>query len=376
MKIDEFAAVRGFEEWDDWRTTNTNNTTATKSRQPPHLASEDALRDMDQIATSVRRYHRCPTEEAATNNHMNELVVLRFDVNHGCAFGFNDPIMTHPHAPYWLLVNHDVAYPPGVLEEMGRRLEGQAKSLLAIQTFGYVYGRGTLQNPFSNFAVTATSVARVGLFDEDVFPAYYEDDDYRDRVRYVLGKWEGTNVHLVGDTHDNQSGAHPKVTLPNSVDDTNMIRYDTDRAVAVVHGSLHAKKYIMGTYRAMTTSSGGAGKKNENQPPEQRCEKRRWQTLFQLADTQRYFRCKHGGLPEGGVLRYFDRGSRHEFPFGEDVVSFGNKGDERHDPWSIWAFNATRRRCVHEGANRILSVSTATDVAQLTAEIRERCAVC
>jgi len=52
---------------------------------------------------------------------------------------------------------------------------------LTLHTFGLVYVRGDVADPVSNFAVTAKSVADVGLFDENLFPAFYEDDDHRDK---------------------------------------------------------------------------------------------------------------------------------------------------------------------------------------------------
>ena len=52
---------------------------------------------------------------------------------------------------------------------------------LALHTFGLVYGRGDVANPWSKKIVTAKSVADVGLFDENLFPAYFDDDDHRDK---------------------------------------------------------------------------------------------------------------------------------------------------------------------------------------------------
>lgn len=36
---------------------------------------------------------------------------------------------------------------------------------------------------YSLFAVTRRALLEVGLFDENIFPAYYEDDDYRIRLK-------------------------------------------------------------------------------------------------------------------------------------------------------------------------------------------------
>ena len=57
-----------------------------------------------------------------------------------------------------------------------------------IPTFGFVYGRGDVANPWSNVAVIAKSVANVGVFDKNLFLAYYEDSNHMDRVQHILGR--------------------------------------------------------------------------------------------------------------------------------------------------------------------------------------------
>ena len=122
---------------------------------------------------------------------INELILLRFPTNLGCSAGVNNALLIHPTASQWLIANYDIAYPPTVLDSMGRELENTRRHNpnLVVHTYGYIYGRGKLENPWSNFVLTSCGVANVGLWDENIFPAYFEDDDYRDRIRYILGQW-------------------------------------------------------------------------------------------------------------------------------------------------------------------------------------------
>jgi hypothetical protein len=112
----------------------------------------------------------------------------------GCAFGMNEAVLASPGAPWWLLVNYDVAFTP--FEVLGRIAAAVEKRLpsasasastsppFALHTFTFEYGA---VNPWSNFAITRQAVAEVGLFDENFYPAYWEDADYALRASKILG---------------------------------------------------------------------------------------------------------------------------------------------------------------------------------------------
>jgi hypothetical protein len=200
------------------------------------------------------------------------------------------------------------------------------------------------------------------------------------------------------------------------MEDRHLILYQTDRSVAVAHGPLSADTYISGTHETMqkvedeeeiansvmlrflhmllerkATSSSSA------QNPFH-YDSLRWKTVRELADTETHFRCKHGNLPDPGefgedTLRYFGWNERFLLPFVNETRADRIKramqinGTLHIDPidlslWSRWSFNATRRKCVHEGANRLLSLPYSEDVnvleerKNLTMELRSLCSVC
>jgi hypothetical protein len=401
----EYIERFGFVEM-NWKTADTNY--ATFNLQ---LASVKSLQLLSDITTSIHQYCRFDSEFITQQSHsmcQNELLIVRFPTNLGCSTGVNNPLFTHPTSPYWLIANYDIAYPPSVLKNMGLSVQNTIQTLpeLAVHTFGYIYGRGKLENPWSNFVMTSCAVAKVGVWDEDIFPAYYEDDDFRDRIRYVMGRWED---RFYGSEQKGYEDAPSKW-----MEDRHLIRYQTDRSVAVAHGPLSAGTYISGTHATMEKVQDEEEKANEKSVlhwlfrrssaatlPQNpfHYDSLRWKTVRELADAESFFRCKHGNLPDPGefgqdTLRYFAWNERYLLPFiretrvdrmrksyyDANVTSTVNEVDLSQ--WSRWSFNATRRQCVHEGANKLLSLPYSEDEnvleqrKNLTSELRELCSVC
>jgi hypothetical protein len=467
--LEEFIARRRFVEmsWEDDgegalarpRDGGTVNEGVDEDRRIVQLADSGSLELMSRMAT-VRQF--CILDDESSRGGIddprndnidyygpmnskreacvNELVVLRFATNLGFSTGVNNALFVHPHAPHWLIANYDIAYPPTVLDVMGRELE-RARAVhpdLVVHTYGYIYGRGKLENPWSNFVMTSCAVARVGVWDENIFPAYYEDDDYRDRVRYILGEWRD----VIGDTD-----AHGDAPL-QYMNDTHLIRYMTDRNVSVAHGPLDADTYLSGTHETMKrvhdeeeaiereesrvlrrawswmsrllprAVGGGGGTEDHPRPDDHRnplhYESLRWSTAKEVSDAAGYFRCKHGALPDAGEhgedpLRYFGWHERFLVPFvnrtrvtrlreyymsrtlnetgSADVRVESDRGRRTRygdadtaamdpSPWAAWMFNATRRRCVHDAVNVLLSMPPSEERANLMRQFRGSCSVC
>ena len=102
-----------------------------------------------------------------------ELRVSRPFGNAGVAAAWNQILLGFPQASLVLLVNHDVAFPPGVLAEALARLNPDQPQYMALFPG---------ERAFSAFLLTALAWDAVGLFDERYYPAYCEDLDYRDRL--------------------------------------------------------------------------------------------------------------------------------------------------------------------------------------------------
>ena len=237
-------------------------------------------------------------DPAARARHFPRLDVRRvevraYPVNMGCAFGFNEVILAVPGAPWWLLVNYDVAFTPaGVLGRMAAAVHGRLAAdaheaavaepaerafsgssaspppppPLALHTFTFEYGA---VNVWSNFALTRAAVARVGLFDENLFPAYWEDGDYLLRVTEAFR----------GQTQGGGDGAHTKLE---------------DRTLyGAVHGEAGATEYRSGTRDNLKAAAAAMS-------TTARFEKARWLGERRAADNGAYMMAKHGQVRSFG----------------------------------------------------------------------------
>jgi len=413
--LKEYIVRKGFKEisWSDDEEVDDN--AQEESESLFQLADVKSLKVLSRITTSIQQFciHDTTSRDSSSINQKkkcrNELVILRYSTNLGCSSGVNNPLFTHPTAPHWLIANYDIAYPPGVLQTMATQLQKTKhhNPNLAVHTYGYIYGRGKIENPWSNFIITSCAVANVGVWDENIFPAYYEDDDYRDRIRYILGKWN--DVIVDPDVYND---------IPQQfMDDTHLIRYQTDRNVSVVHGPLNASTYLSGTHETLQKvrdeEKAYANKsywelfwmwllRSKTDKPNSpfHYESQRWSLAKEVSNGEDFFRCKHGSIPDPGEhgedsIRYFGWHERFLVPFVNKtrvtrlqeamMISNGtsldkggpsNSGSSYSSPWAVWTFNATRRRCVHNALNVLLTMPDSKERANQTQYFKDSCSVC
>ena len=74
-----------------------------------------------------------------------------------------------------LIVNSDIAFYPGTLQKIAVSVEQQLHD-------DPLFGVGLFDVGWSAFMVTRRLINRIGYFDENIYPAYYEDNDYGIRV--------------------------------------------------------------------------------------------------------------------------------------------------------------------------------------------------
>ena len=88
--------------------------------------------------------------------------------NLGVSASWNLGIKATPQAPWWLIVNHDIAFGAGDLARLEETVNPGAAALY------FMLG-------MASFAITRHTVNSVGLFDESFINAYNEDLDYARR---------------------------------------------------------------------------------------------------------------------------------------------------------------------------------------------------
>jgi GT2 family glycosyltransferase len=136
------------------------------------------------------------------------ITVIPIPNNLGVAGSWNLGIKATALSDWWLIANFDAHFPAGSLQRFAETVTDGVLSLSGGAP------------PWCAFGLPASVVERVGLFDEKIHPAYYEDDDYMTRCREfgVPVMFTDISVH-----HDNSS------TLKHGYDRRNAETFEDNR---------------------------------------------------------------------------------------------------------------------------------------------------
>jgi GT2 family glycosyltransferase len=123
------------------------------------------------------------------SDKFKNVTVLDMPANLGVAGSWNLGIKSFPYAHRWFIVSNDVVFEPGALEQLSQARRDEITL--------------TSDAPhWQAFVLGDDAVSDIGLFDESLFPAYFEDNDYARRAKFV-----GVNIRLLNIRvrHDNSS---------------------------------------------------------------------------------------------------------------------------------------------------------------------------
>jgi GT2 family glycosyltransferase len=159
----------------------------------PVLNRYDLLQRMlDSVDVSVEHLlviDNGPGSELTFNKSFKKVTVLDMPANLGVSGSWNLGIKSFPYAHRWFIASNDVVFEPGALEQLSQARRDEITL--------------TSDAPhWQAFALGDEAVSDIGLFDESLFPAYFEDNDYARRAEFV-----GVNIRLVDIRvrHDNSS---------------------------------------------------------------------------------------------------------------------------------------------------------------------------
>jgi len=125
------------------------------------------IKDLVIIDNGARHNHWEPT----WNNWINKIWHLKMPSNLGVASSWNLGIKSLPMSEYWLISNFDVEWGGDSLK-LFTEISRSNKLVLSNGNPGWCA-----------FTVGWKVVEKVGLFDEALHPAYFEDNDYERRVQ-------------------------------------------------------------------------------------------------------------------------------------------------------------------------------------------------
>lgn len=161
-------------------------------------------------------------------NHkfIDNIKVVHLPANIGCAGAWNLIIKCYMLAPYWIIVNDDVAFGPGLLKEMVDKVNADPVVGMIHPNAGD-FGIGA----WDLFLIRENVVKIFGLFDENTYPAYCEDADYIMRMqhrpirkivglnsKYMHGHGDSTMYYETGSqTEKNEEGLKEKLDHANKL---------------------------------------------------------------------------------------------------------------------------------------------------------------
>jgi GT2 family glycosyltransferase len=127
--------------------------------------------------------------ELDLGDNFQKITHLKMPANLGVAGSWNLGIKSFPYAERWVIASNDVEFGSGSLEQLSQARRDEITL--------------TADAPhWQAFTLGDEAVADLGLFDESLFPAYFEDNDYMRRAEFA-----GVNIRLanINVNHQNSS---------------------------------------------------------------------------------------------------------------------------------------------------------------------------
>ena len=154
---------------------------------------------------------------------IKKISVCHLPGNIGCAGAWNLIIKSYVTSPYWIIVNNDVAFTPGLLEKFVVKKEDPDAGIIFAREGQFSVGDWDL------FLIKDATIRHYGLFDENLYPAYGEDVDYIMRLQideYLKKSFLENADYLHGDTFDyGKSGSQTWRSEPELKEKIDSARY-------------------------------------------------------------------------------------------------------------------------------------------------------
>lgn len=111
--------------------------------------------------------------------HLN-IRILNLPSNMGITGGWNLGIKLYPWAKYWMFASADTTPSAGLWQWYADN--SNSDKVILSQNAGW-----------NIFSIGEDIVGKIGIFDEYIYPAYYEDNDFMDRIK-LGGFVDGQNI--------------------------------------------------------------------------------------------------------------------------------------------------------------------------------------
>lgn len=143
------------------------------------------------VQDAIHRIQHTPHE------HIGTVHVYYPTHNLGVAASWNRFITDNTQAPWWMITANDMLFGSGTLAKVAETMYAPENADIGM---AYVDG-------YAMFIATPLAVEKVGMFDENFYPAYYEDGDHYYRSKLSGIRMEGIKAVFVHGEHPNW-GSH------------------------------------------------------------------------------------------------------------------------------------------------------------------------
>jgi hypothetical protein len=139
--------------------------------------------DVDNCVILFQGGHNNFDFDSVKNNFIKKITFLSVDFNIGCSRGWNYMIKNYPSS-YWLICGDDTYFEKGTLNIICDFMNKDNNEDLVWACFNEkdINNNIIKSSNFSSFIFTNKIYNNVGLFDENIYPAYYEDLDLWQRL--------------------------------------------------------------------------------------------------------------------------------------------------------------------------------------------------
>ena len=159
---------------------------------------------------------------------------IKNETNKGCASGWNQGVKfgLENGFSHFLIINNDILVSPNTIQAIyDRMIKGDKVLVSAIDITGEVKLPETVLDPsaginrkdpseapsphFSCFMISKETIEKVGWFDEQFYPAYFEDNSYHYRCKLIAGNdsaitiTQGAFYHFGSRTQNEALGGIP-----------------------------------------------------------------------------------------------------------------------------------------------------------------------
>ena len=126
-----------------------------------------------------------------SNKFVEKFIFISSNMNIGVSRGWNYFMINFP-SPYWLISGDDCYFEPNTLKNIASFMSIPSSLENVFCGLKIKNRNESLTAGYNTFVITNLLLQNVGLFDENIYPAYFEDDDLRKLIQ--LTKQQTTTI--------------------------------------------------------------------------------------------------------------------------------------------------------------------------------------